>query len=102
MLALKPSCEHCDRDLPADAEDAMICSYECTFCKHCVDVVLLNVCPNCGGGFCPRPVRPRRQWRTGVSLEQHPAQQMRTLKPVKVEEHRSFAATLKAMDPRDR
>ena len=51
MLELRPSCENCDRDLPNDSPLAMICTYECTFCKDCVENVLENVCPNCGGGF---------------------------------------------------
>lgn len=58
MLKLKPGCECCDRDLPPDADDAMICSFECTFCRDCVETRLDSRCPNCGGNFVPRPVRP--------------------------------------------
>jgi uncharacterized protein len=58
MLALRPSCECCDKDLPPVATDAMICSFECTFCRACVDNRLKGVCPNCGGIFSPRPIRP--------------------------------------------
>lgn len=58
MLELRPSCECCDRDLPPAAADAMICSFECTFCRDCVDNRLKGVCPNCGGNFSPRPIRP--------------------------------------------
>ena len=58
MLQLRPNCEYCDKDLPPHATDARICSYECTFCAQCVEAVLCNVCPNCGGGFVPRPIRP--------------------------------------------
>ena len=58
MLQLRPNCECCDRDLPPDAADAMICSFECTFCASCVDKVLRGRCPNCGGGFSTRPMRP--------------------------------------------
>ncbi|MET3963307.1 hypothetical protein ABIE44_003241 [Marmoricola sp. OAE513] len=58
MLELRPSCECCDRDLPPDAADARICTYECTFCADCVERCLRGVCPNCGGNFAPRPVRP--------------------------------------------
>ena len=50
----------------ADATEARICSYECTFCADCADNKLGNVCPNCGGGFAPRPIRPAREWRPGV------------------------------------
>jgi uncharacterized protein len=72
-LELRPYCECCDKDLAPDAVDARICSYECTFCAACVDTVLLNVCPNCGGGFVPRPIRPRTEWRPGASLSHQPA-----------------------------
>lgn len=58
MLELRPGCECCDRDLPPDSPDARICTFECTFCADCVDTVLKDVCPNCGGGFMPRPIRP--------------------------------------------
>ncbi|NNF79947.1 MAG: DUF1272 domain-containing protein, partial [Rhizobiales bacterium] len=67
MLAIRPNCELCDKDLPADATDAMICSYECTFCAPCVETELKNVCPNCGGGLVSRPIRPANEWRPGVS-----------------------------------
>ncbi len=72
-LELRPNCEFCDKDLPADAEDARICSYECTFCAACVETKLHNVCPNCGGGFAPRPIRPATAWRPGLSLAERPA-----------------------------
>lgn len=71
MLEIRPSCECCDRDLPPDAADAMICSFECTFCRSCVDAVLHGICPNCGGGFAPRPVRPP------AALLRHPASTVR-------------------------
>lgn len=58
MLVLKPNCECCDTDLPPESEQAMICTFECTFCQDCVEQVLGNACPNCGGGFAPRPIRP--------------------------------------------
>ena len=72
MLTLKPCCEQCERLLPPDSGEAMICSYECTFCRDCVEQILMNVCPNCGGGFCLRPVRPKKAWREGVSLQHQP------------------------------
>lgn len=76
-LQLRPNCELCDCDLPPDSMAARICSYECTFCAACVDEVLCNVCPNCGGGFVPRPIRPRTEWRPGVSLAKRPASTVR-------------------------
>ncbi|HEY1257855.1 MAG TPA: DUF1272 domain-containing protein [Stellaceae bacterium] len=72
MLQLRPNCEWCDKDLPPDAADARICSYECTFCADCVEKHLANVCPNCGGGFAPRPIRPLREWRPGLSRTDRP------------------------------
>ena len=58
MLALRPNCEACDRDLAPDSPHARICTFECTFCAACVDGPLQGVCPNCGGNFSPRPIRP--------------------------------------------
>ncbi len=69
MLEMRPTCEQCDKALPPDATDAMICSFECTFCRVCVDGELQGVCPNCGGGFSPRPVRPDAYWRDVAPAE---------------------------------
>jgi hypothetical protein len=60
VLELRPSCECCDRDLPPDSDQARICTYECTFCADCVEHRLRGVCPNCGGNFQARPIRPAR------------------------------------------
>ncbi|NNF57417.1 MAG: DUF1272 domain-containing protein [Rhodothermaceae bacterium] len=75
MLELRPSCECCDRSLPPASTDAMICSFECTFCRTCVETVLDHVCPNCGGGFVPRPIRPERLLAT------YPPSTVRVVKP---------------------
>ena len=72
-LELRPNCEYCDKDLPPAATVARICTYECTFCADCVERHLSNVCPNCGGGFAPRPIRPAKEWRPGLSLAKRPA-----------------------------
>ena len=58
MLELRPNCEWCDRDLPPESPDAMICTYECTWCRDCVRDHLHGVCPNCGGNLEARPIRP--------------------------------------------
>jgi hypothetical protein len=58
MLALRPNCECCDKDLPPESLDARICSFECTFCVACADGVLAGTCPNCGGELVRRPRRP--------------------------------------------
>lgn len=76
MLTLKPNCECCDKDLPPDAVDAMICSFECTFCSECADERLPDgVCPNCGGELVRRPVRPAEK------LTKFPASTERVRKP---------------------
>jgi hypothetical protein len=62
MLELRPTCENCNTPLPPDSLEARICTYECTFCRTSVENVLENVCPNCGGGFVPRPIRPSQNW----------------------------------------
>jgi hypothetical protein len=58
MLELRPDCERCGRDLPPESADARICTFECTFCAECVKGPLGGVCPNCGGNFERRPIRP--------------------------------------------
>jgi uncharacterized protein len=102
MLELRPACEQCNRALPPEATDARICSFECTFCAACVAEVLLDVCPNCGGGFAPRPIRPRRNLRGGNDLAHHPASTTVRLKPVDPERHRAFAAAIATIAPHDR
>lgn len=67
MLELRPNCELCDKDLPPQALEARICSYECTYCADCVEK-LCNVCPTCGGGFAPRPIRPQAAYRADLKL----------------------------------
>ena len=80
-LQLRPNCEYCDKDLPPNATEAMICSYECTFCTDCVERRLFNVCPNCGGGFAPRPIRPSQEWRAGeCAVKQTPSEKRVHLK----------------------
>jgi uncharacterized protein len=64
-LELRPGCECCDKDLPPDAPDALICSFECTFCRACAEERLLGGrCPNCGGELVRRPIRPMRKLET--------------------------------------
>lgn len=74
MLEIRPNCECCDRDLPPESREAMICTFECTFCADCVAGVLGGVCPNCGGDFVPRPIRP------AALLAKYPASTKRVLK----------------------
>ena len=102
MLELRPSCEHCNKALPADATEARICSYECTFCASCVDGVLANVCPNCGGGFVPRPVRPAHNWKGDNYLGKDPAGTQVKYRPVDPVQHAQFSAALRDMPPAQR
>ena len=55
-LEMRPDCERCGTDLPAEAPGAFICSFECTFCAACADK-LDERCPNCGGELFDRPAR---------------------------------------------
>jgi hypothetical protein len=75
MLQLRPGCECCDRDLPPDSSEAMICSFECTFCRRCAGERLGGRCPNCGGELVPRPRRPADK------LAQYPASTARVFRP---------------------
>ena len=74
MLELRPNCECCDADLPPSSGEAMICSFECTFCRSCTEGVLKGRCPNCGGNFVARPVRSE------ALLAEFPASIVRKLK----------------------
>ena len=75
MLQLRPNCECCNRDLPPESEDAVICSFECTFCRGCAGTVLKGRCPNCGGELVARPRRP------AAKLAKFPASSERVFKP---------------------
>jgi uncharacterized protein len=102
MLELRPSCENCQRPLPPDSLEARICSFECTFCVACAESLLKNVCPNCGGGFCARPIRPRREWQAGSHLGAHPASTTPRHRPVDREGHAALLAALAGLDPAER
>ena len=102
MLELRPTCEHCDRALPPESAEAWICSFECTFCGDCVENVLRNVCPNCGGGFMPRPVRPARNLNGDNYLGKYPASAKVRHRPVDKAAHATFAAPIKDIPPEKR
>lgn len=71
MLQMRPGCECCGVDLPAESRDAVVCSFECTFCRGCAEDRLAGVCPNCGGELVRRPAR------TGDALVRNPASTVR-------------------------
>jgi hypothetical protein len=102
MLELRPTCEHCNRALPPHSLEARICSYECTFCAACVEHVLGNVCPNCGGGFVSRPIRPATNWNGDNFLGKDPASTVVRHRPVDPFAHAKFAASLRRIPPEDR
>ena len=99
MLELRPTCEHCNKELPPNSTEAMICTYECTFCKRCVEEILENVCPNCGGGFCPRPIRPGNNLKNDNYLGKDPASTRVKHRPVDIDAHREFAKHIKDIPP---
>ena len=101
-LELRPNCEYCQRDLPANSALARICSYECTFCAECVEHVLHNVCPNCGGGFVPRPIRPGNEWRPGLSLAKRPPSSRRLKVSYDASDIAAFIERLRQVSPEDR
>ncbi len=80
MLEIRPTCENCNKPLPYNSNEAMICTFECTYCKTCVEL-LKHVCPNCGGGFEKRPIRPKHL------LEKYPVSTKKVYKPVNIEAH---------------
>ncbi|CAM1370363.1 DUF1272 domain-containing protein [Tenacibaculum xiamenense] len=75
MLEIRPNCEHCGQDLPYDSTEAMICSFECTYCKTCALEVFNNVCPSCNGNFVERPIRPKKH------LKSNPASSVKVYAP---------------------
>ncbi|NOT73869.1 MAG: DUF1272 domain-containing protein [Cyclobacteriaceae bacterium] len=93
MLELRPICENCGKKLPPNSTEAMICTFECTFCTECVHDILHNVCPNCGGGFERRPVRPLEK------LVKNPPKQEPYLKPVDFEKFQSLLLKNRNVDP---
>ena len=102
MLELRPTCEHCQRPLPPDSTEASICSFECTFCADCAEGLLGNVCPNCGGGFVPRPVRPAQDHKDGNFLGRHPASATVKHRPIDAPAHARLVAAIGQLAPEQR
>lgn len=96
MLELRPVCENCRKQLPYNSAEAMICTFECTFCHDCVVDILLNVCPNCGGGFEKRPIR------TDFYIKKYPAKLEEYYKPVVMDEFIEMRDKFKDIDPSKR
>jgi uncharacterized protein len=102
MLELRPNCEYCDVDLPPASTAARICAYECTYCASHVGDVLHNVCPNCGGGFVPRPIWPNTAQRDGVGLAHQPASTERVHLSLPRDEVARFVESVEGIAPNDR
>jgi hypothetical protein len=99
MLELRPTCEHCNRPLPPESKDAVICSFECTFCRTCATTLLFSTCPNCGGGFSERPIRPRENLRGDNFLGKYPASAVLRHRPVDLAAHAEFVNGLAGRVP---
>jgi hypothetical protein len=97
MLELRPTCEHCNKALPPASTDARICSFECTFCAACVERILRNVCPKCGGGFVARPVRPAKNWKGDNYLGAYPASTKIKHRPVDAVAHAALVASIEGI-----
>ena len=102
MLEIRPTCEHCNTALPPESTAARICSFECTFCATCADELLANICPNCGGGFTPRPIRPAHHWRDDNWLGQYPARTVSKHRPVDMSVHRALVDAIGYLAPERR
>ena len=96
MIDLRPVCENCAKELPANSLEAMICSFECTFCSTCVEDILHNVCPNCGGGFSRRPIRPVDQ------LSKHPVSTVKIFSPINTKDFEVVSAKYRHVPPEER
>lgn len=101
-LEIRPNCEYCDKDLPPQSTEARICSYECTFCVDCAERKLHNVCPNCGGGFASRPIRPATEWHPGVSLAKRPPSSKRIHLAYSLDDVAVFCERIKHIAPENR
>jgi hypothetical protein len=101
MLELRPTCENCNQPLPPASTEARICSFECTFCAPCANA-LGNTCPNCGGGFAPRPIRPAQNWKGDNFLGKYPASTKVKHRPVDPAAHAQLTAALAGLPPERR
>lgn len=96
MLEIRPNCEHCGKNLPNTSEEAMICSFECTYCRTCALEIFENVCPTCTGNFVQRPIRPLK------FVEKYPASSKRVYKPKELSELQDKIALYKNIPPNKR
>lgn len=96
MLEIRPNCEHCNKDLPNTSTEAMICSYECTYCKECALEIFENVCPSCSGNFGERPIRPKKE------IVKNPASKRNVFKPKDLEKSKINSTIFRNISPEKR
>jgi len=96
MIEIRTNCENCNTPLPPNSEEAMICAFECTFCKECVESILQNVCPNCGGGFENRPILRKKY------LSKYPPLEKPVFKPINKIKFQKVLEKLKNVKPSER
>ena len=96
MLEIRPNCEHCNKDLPNTSKEAMICSFECTYCKSCALELFKNVCPSCSGNFVERPIRPLKM------IDKYPASLKRIFSPKNLLEISKNSSFYKNIAPENR
>ncbi|MEN8703528.1 MAG: DUF1272 domain-containing protein [Polaribacter sp.] len=96
MLLIRPNCEHCNKALPNTSLEAMICSFECTYCKTCAIEIFKNVCPSCSGNFVERPIRPLNM------IEKYPASKKEIYKPKNLEDVKINSNKYKNIKPTER
>ena len=96
MLEIRPNCEHCNISLPNTSTEAMICSFECTYCKTCALEIFKNVCPSCAGNFVERPIRPSKM------IEKYPASIKKVFLPKDLEVTKIKSEKYKMINPKDR
>jgi uncharacterized protein len=102
VLELRPNCEHCNRPLPPASTEALICTFECTFCVSCGRDLFHAVCPNCGGNFTARPIRPAKDWNDGNFLGKYPASTTPKLRPKDLDAHARLVAAVQHIAPQHR
>lgn len=96
MLEIRPNCEHCGTDLPNTSTEAMICSFECTYCKTCAQEIFEDVCPSCAGNFVPRPIRPSKM------VEKYPTSDKKVFDPKDLEKAKRLTEKFKNIQPNKR
>ncbi len=96
MLEIRPNCEHCNKSLSNTSTEAMICSFECTYCRKCAITIFENVCPSCAGNFVPRPIRPSKM------VEKYPVSTTKVFVPKDLEKAKRLSDKFKHIVPEKR